>query len=289
VGADEDELARSKHEVAGMIDDMQLWVVVSGLLILLLSTAVSFIVVSRISRSLNRVIAGLKLGADQLSSASGQVAQASDSLAEGATEQASSLDETAASLKEIAAMTQHNAENAREANAIVTDAREATEKSQSAMLRMADTVARIQSSSDQTAKILKTIDEIAFQTNLLALNAAVEAARAGKAGKGFVVAAEEVRNLAQRSAEAAEMREMVDTLVGIVRGTAGTGQETDPVQPSMQPAGSGHKLHAEGSGRMGGRRIHHDDGLTARKVLPAPQRERLKPQQAVLLEDEALF
>ena len=101
-------------------------------------------------------------------------------------------------------MTKQNSENSRQANSMAVETRGAVQKSQEAMIRMSDAITKIKGSSDQTAKIIKTIDEIAFQTNLLALNAAVEAARAGDAGKGFAVVAEEVRNLAQRSAEAAK-------------------------------------------------------------------------------------
>jgi methyl-accepting chemotaxis protein len=101
-------------------------------------------------------------------------------------------------------MTKQNSENSRQANAMAVETRSAVERSQEAMTRMGAAINKIKGSSDQTAKIIKTIDEIAFQTNLLALNAAVEAARAGDAGKGFAVVAEEVRNLAQRSAEAAK-------------------------------------------------------------------------------------
>lgn len=100
-------------------------------------------------------------------------------------------------------MTEQNAQNANQATKLATDARKAAEEGNESMKNMATAIDKIKVSSDETAKIVKTIDEIAFQTNLLALNAAVEAARAGDAGKGFAVVAEEVRNLAQRSAEAA--------------------------------------------------------------------------------------
>ncbi len=157
-----------------------------------------------IVKPLNRIIKNLTVGTEQVGSASEQVAGASQSLAEGASEQASSLEETSSSLEEMSSMTKQNAENAKQANILASDASNAADKGSSAMAGMANAIQEIKKSSDETAKIIKVIDEIAFQTNLLALNAAVEAARAGEAGKGFAVVAEEVRNLAQRSAEAAK-------------------------------------------------------------------------------------
>jgi len=139
----------------------------------------------------------------QVASASGQISAGSQNLAQGANEQASSLEEISASLEEMSSKTRQNAENAEEAKTIALRTDEGVRSGSGAMELMGQSVQRIKESSDRTAKIVKTIDEIAMQTNLLALNAAVEAARAGEAGRGFAVVAEEVRNLAQRSAQAA--------------------------------------------------------------------------------------
>ena len=163
------------------------------------------LVISRsIVQALTKVMEGLGMGADQVSSAAGQVADASQQMAEGASNQASSLEETSATLEELAAMTQRNAGNAAEANQLTSSLQDVAEGGQESITRMTTAIEKIKDSADKTAHIIKTIDEIAFQTNLLALNAAVEAARAGDAGKGFAVVAEEVRNLAQRSAAAAQ-------------------------------------------------------------------------------------
>ena len=157
-----------------------------------------------ITGPLRRVIDGLTSGADQTASAANQVAQSSQAMAEGASQQASSLEETSASLEEMTSMTKQNADNATQAKNLAEAANTSADRGFEAMTKMSTAIDDIKNSSDATAKIIKSIDEIAFQTNLLALNAAVEAARAGDAGKGFAVVAEEVRNLAQRSAEAAK-------------------------------------------------------------------------------------
>jgi methyl-accepting chemotaxis protein len=176
-----------------------------GLAIILVSPLVVVLLVQRnVVRPVRRVADDLA-ETFQLTVASVQaIAESSQSLAEGASQQAASLQQTSASLEEMSGMTQRNAASAGQCHALMAQAKETVVGMARATEEMSLTISKIKTSSDDTAKIIKTIDEIAFQTNILALNAAVEAARAGEAGAGFAVVADEVRSLARRCAQAAQ-------------------------------------------------------------------------------------
>jgi len=176
------------------------WVTVAALgAAIVLSTLIT----RSVERALTRVSDVLVGGAKQTTSAANQVSAASQGLAAGASQQAASLEETSASIEEITGMTRSNASAAAQAKTLANETRGAADSGVESMGELRKAMDAIKESSGSIAKIVRTIDEIAFQTNILALNAAVEAARAGEAGAGFAVVADEVRSLAQRSAQSA--------------------------------------------------------------------------------------
>jgi hypothetical protein len=185
-----------------------------GLLIMFLGAlAALFIVKGSITVPISLTVTGLSEIAEQLSTESTQVSTASQSLAEGASEQAAAIEETSASIEEMASMSRQNANNANQANRLMGSIHKLIDDANCSMKDLTESMVKISRDSEETGKIVRTIDEIAFQTNLLALNAAVEAARAGEAGAGFAVVADEVRNLALRAAEAAR------NTSGLIEGT----------------------------------------------------------------------
>lgn len=171
----------------------------------IIATVIGVLIFSRrISNPITYSIRTLTQSAQQFSAAASEISVSSQSLAEGASEAASAIEETSSSLEEMSSMTRKNAENANAAKALMGEAQQIVQKVSGHMTNMSVAIDDVTKSSEETSKIIKTIDEIAFQTNLLALNAAVEAARAGEAGAGFAVVADEVRNLAIRAADAAK-------------------------------------------------------------------------------------
>ncbi|MDE2431020.1 MAG: HAMP domain-containing protein, partial [Burkholderiales bacterium] len=163
------------------------------------------------NHSLVNIVGQVRVGTETISTASKQIASGNQDLSSRTEEQASSLEETASSMEELTSTVKQNADNARQANQLAATASDVAIKGGTVVAQVVDTMGSINESAKKIVDIISVIDGIAFQTNILALNAAVEAARAGEQGRGFAVVATEVRNLAQRSADAAKE---IKTLIG---------------------------------------------------------------------------
>jgi len=202
--ADSETGAENAKYVSNSLSASILILLLEIILSIVLGTVLCITITRSIVKPITAAINGLSDSSSHVTMAAVEVSDTAQLIAGEAEEQTTSLEKTSLSLNEITTMTKQTADNAKNADILVKDSVEKAKASQEAMNRLQNAVAEIQNSSDETAKILKDIDAIAFQTNLLALNAAVEAARAGEYGKGFAVVAEEVRNLAKRSAESAK-------------------------------------------------------------------------------------
>lgn len=194
----------SEQEAAKVYSQAYFLMLLMGCLALTLGTLVAVVITRGITKPINNIVQDLNAGSDQVSAASSQLSSASQQLSSATSELASSIEETSSTLGESSSMVKQNSENTKQAALLAAQTKAAADKGNEEMREMMTSMTELKKSSDQIAKIIKVIDEIAFQTNILALNAAVEAARAGDAGMGFAVVADEVRNLAQRSAQAAK-------------------------------------------------------------------------------------
>ena len=237
------EAAEAVTEYQTTASRVQLTIVIIALSATAVGLILGFLLARSISKPIDRIIGELNMGSDQVNQAANQVSVSSQQLAEGASEQAASLEETSSSLEEISSMTNANADNASQADALMKASGREIEQAGRDIAEMGRSMEEIAQSGDEISKIVKSIDEIAFQTNLLALNAAVEAARAGEAGAGFAVVADEVRALAMRAAEAAKNTQ---TLID------GTVQRIEHGSLLVEKSQSGFQSIADSSRRVAG-------------------------------------
>ncbi len=197
--------------------------------------------------NLRGIFATIRQASEQVTAGSEKVAESSQSLSQGATESASSIEEISATIHQLESQTRTNADNAGQANNLAGQAQQSASRGSEQMQEMVTAMGEINQASQEISKIIKVIDEIAFQTNLLALNAAVEAARAGQHGKGFAVVAEEVRNLAARSARAAqETADLIESSVELTeKGTDIAHQTADALEEIVQGVNQVSELISE--------------------------------------------
>ncbi len=224
-------IAKDREVAERALSKMILSILTGSLAIGVLMIGAALLMMRSMTKPVDITLQGLVEATDHVNTGSAQLAEVSIHLAEGASEQASSIQESSSSLEQMAAMTHRNAGNTEQARTMMGQAREILTVVEKNMNNMTTAMEDINHSSEETEKIIKTIDEIAFQTNLLALNAAVEAARAGEAGAGFAVVAGEVRNLAIRAAEAAKSTSAL--IENIIRDAKGGGELTTLTRQSF--------------------------------------------------------